>query len=110
MSAPGGRGALRIADRVYARIAARAAREALTDAWHGRTARGGPPKVSVTGPTTPGAPVTVRVSVDLPFPADLTTLARAVRDRITTDTRTLTGTRVSEVTVIIERLLPEPTR
>ncbi|MER7705632.1 hypothetical protein ABTX81_22420 [Kitasatospora sp. NPDC097605] len=105
---PGGRGRLRIADRVYARIAARAAREALADAWQGRTARGGPPKVSVTGPASPGAPITVRVSVDLPFPADLTALARAVRDRVTTDTRTLTGTRVSAVVVVIEHLIPEP--
>ncbi|MFF7458384.1 hypothetical protein [Kitasatospora sp. NPDC008115] len=107
---PGDRGRLRIADRVYARIAARAAREALADAWHGRTARGGPPKVSVGGPAHPGAPITVRVSVDLPFPSDLATLGRAVRDRITTDTRTLTGTRVAEVVVVIEHLLPEPAR
>ncbi|WP_380280298.1 hypothetical protein [Kitasatospora purpeofusca] len=107
---PGARGRLRMADRVYARIAARAARDALADAWRDRTARGGPPKVSVTGPATPGAPVTVRVSVDLPFPADLAALARAVRDRVTRDTRALTGTRVAEVVVVIEHLLPETSR
>ncbi|MFF8774610.1 hypothetical protein [Kitasatospora sp. NPDC015120] len=107
---PGARGRLRLADRVYARIAARAAREALADAWHGRSARGGPPKVSVTGPASPGAPVTVRVSVDLPFPADLAALARAVRDRVTTDTRMLTGSRVSEVVVMVEHLVPETAR
>ncbi|MFB7473869.1 hypothetical protein [Kitasatospora sp. NPDC056184] len=107
---PGARGRLRIADRVYARIAARAAREALADAWHDRTARGGPPKVSVTGPATPSAPVTVRVSVDLPFPADLAALARTVRDRVTRDTRALTGTRVAEVVVVIEHLVPETPR
>ncbi|MFC5665653.1 hypothetical protein ACFP3U_22065 [Kitasatospora misakiensis] len=104
---PGARGRLRIADRVYARIAARAAREALTEAWQGRTGRGGPPKVSVSGPAAPSAPVTVRVALDLPFPADLTALARAVRDRITADVRALTGTRVAEVVVVIEHLVPE---
>ncbi|MDY0814219.1 hypothetical protein [Kitasatospora purpeofusca] len=104
---PGTRGRLRIADRVYARIAARAAREALADAWRGRTARGGPPTVSVTGPSAPSAPVTVRVAVDLPFPADLTALARAVRDRISADVRALTATRVAEVVVVVEHLVPE---
>ncbi|MER5354372.1 hypothetical protein ABT093_29090 [Kitasatospora sp. NPDC002551] len=107
---PGARGRLRIADRVYARIAARAAREALADAWHGRSARGGPPRVTVTGPATPSAPVTVRVSVDLPFPADLAALARTVRDRVTADTRTLTGTRVAEVVVVVEHLVPDGAR
>ncbi|SDT46564.1 Uncharacterized conserved protein YloU, alkaline shock protein (Asp23) family [Streptomyces sp. TLI_053] len=104
---PGTRGRLRIADRVYARIAARAAREALADAWQGRSARGGPPTVSVDRASTPGAPVTVRVAVDLPFPADLTALARAVRDRIGADVRALTATRVAEVVVVVEHLVPE---
>ncbi|MFB7381745.1 hypothetical protein ACFC26_42895 [Kitasatospora purpeofusca] len=104
---PGTRGRLRIADRVYARIAARAAREALAEAWEGRTARGGPPAVSVNTPSAPGGPVTVRVAVDLPFPADLTALARAVRDRIVADVRTLTATRVAEVVVVVEHLVPE---
>ncbi|MFJ8434381.1 hypothetical protein ACIQ9P_24055 [Kitasatospora sp. NPDC094019] len=104
---PGARGRLRIADRVYARIAARAAREALAEAWQGRTARGEPPRVSVTGPSAPSAPVTVRVAVDLPFPADLTALARAVRDRIGVDVRALTATRVAEVVVVVEHLVPE---
>ncbi|MFD7413245.1 hypothetical protein [Kitasatospora purpeofusca] len=104
---PGTRGRLRIADRVYARIAARAAREALDGAWQGRTARGAPPTVSVNTPSAPGAPVTVRVAVDLPFPADLTALARAVKDRIGADVRALTATRVAEVVVVVEHLVPE---
>ncbi|MEV6972675.1 hypothetical protein [Kitasatospora sp. NPDC093806] len=104
---PGARGRLRIADRVYARIAARAAREALAEAWLGRAERGGPPTVSVTAPSGPNAPVTVRVAVDLPFPADLAALARAVRDRIVTQVGGLTGTRVAEVVVVVERLVTE---
>ncbi|MFJ3790903.1 hypothetical protein [Kitasatospora sp. NPDC090091] len=99
---PGARGRLRIADRVYARIAARAARDALADAWRGRAQRGGPPKVSVSAP---GSTVSVRVSVDLPFPADLAALARTVRERITAQVGALTGTRVTEVVVVVERLV-----
>ncbi|MEU1504472.1 hypothetical protein [Kitasatospora sp. NPDC005748] len=99
---PGVRGRLRVADRVYARIAARAAREALDDAWRGRTERGAPPKVSVA---VPGSTVTVRVSVELPFPADLAALARAVRERIAAQVGGLTGTRVGEVVVVVERLV-----
>ncbi|MQS14617.1 Asp23/Gls24 family envelope stress response protein [Streptomyces kaniharaensis] len=96
------RGRLRLADRVYARIAARAAREALAGAWIGRTARGKPPTVSVA---VPGSTVTVRVAVELPFPADVAGLARAVRDRVVTQVNGLTGTRVSEVVVVVERLV-----
>ncbi|MEV7779812.1 hypothetical protein [Kitasatospora sp. NPDC088351] len=99
---PGARGRLRVADRVYARIAARAAREALTEAWHGRAERGRPPRVSVS---TPGSTVTVRVAVELPFPADLAALARAVRERIAAQVGGLTGTRVAGVVVVVERLV-----
>ncbi|MEV7354919.1 Asp23/Gls24 family envelope stress response protein [Kitasatospora sp. NPDC088264] len=99
---PAARGRLRIADRVYARIAARAAREALADAWTGRTAKGAPPTVSVA---VPGSTVTVRVAVALPFPADLAALARAVRERVAAQVAGFTGTRVSEVVVVVERLV-----
>lgn len=96
-------GRLRIADRVYARIAARAAREALAEVWQGRAEQGSPPVVSVS---VPGSTVTVRVAVELPFPADLAALARAVRDRIATQVLGLTGTRVGEVVVVVEKLVP----
>ncbi|MEU6233377.1 hypothetical protein [Kitasatospora sp. NPDC047058] len=100
---PGARGRLRLADRVYARIADRAARDVLAQAWHGRAERGGPPKVSVS---VPGSTVTVRVAVDLPFPADLAALARALRERIAAQVSGLTGTRVGEVVVVVEKLVP----
>ncbi|MEU9076206.1 Asp23/Gls24 family envelope stress response protein [Kitasatospora sp. NPDC048538] len=99
---PAVRGRLRIADRVYARIAARAAREALADVWTGRSAEGAPPSVTVA---TPGSTVTVRVAVELPFPADLAALARAVRERVAAQVAGFTGTRVSEVVVVVERLV-----
>ncbi len=102
-AADGRRGSLRTADRVFAKIAARAAREALDGAWAGRTVQGAPPKVSVS---VPGRTATVRVGVELPFPADLAALARTVRDRVAEQVAALTGTRVAEVTVVVERLLP----
>ncbi|MFD0349652.1 hypothetical protein ACFQ0M_33760 [Kitasatospora aburaviensis] len=43
--------------------------------------------------------------MDLPFPADLAALARTVRERITAQVGALTGTRVTEVVVVVERLV-----
>ncbi|MFC9329933.1 hypothetical protein [Kitasatospora sp. NPDC057015] len=100
------RGSLRIADRVFVKTAARAAREALDGAWVGRPGRGAPPKVSVA---VSGRTATVRVGVELPFPAALAVLAGAVRDRVVEQVTALTGTRVAEVTVVIERLVPATT-
>ncbi|MGW2251231.1 hypothetical protein ACWCXH_13615 [Kitasatospora sp. NPDC001660] len=96
------RGRIRIADRAYARIAARAAGEALAGVWTGRSVKGAPPTVSVS---VPGSTVRVRVEVELPFPSDLAALARAVRDRVGAQVNGLTGTRVSEVVVVVERLV-----
>ncbi len=101
-SVPGRRGRLRVADRVYARIAARAVREVLTEAWPAGRAKGAPPHVSVT---VPGSTVTVRVAVELPFPSDIAALAGAVRTRIAERVVGLTGTRVSEVVVVVEKLV-----
>ncbi|MFJ8625382.1 hypothetical protein ACIRD3_21395 [Kitasatospora sp. NPDC093550] len=93
---------MRVADRVYARIAARAAREALAGAWPAGRVKGAPPRVSVT---VPGSTVRVRVELDLPFPADVGALARAVRDSIAARVVGLTGTRVSDVVVVVEKLV-----
>ncbi|WP_030242125.1 hypothetical protein [Streptomyces sp. NRRL S-350] len=101
--APGRRGRLRVADRVYARIAARAAREAIVEAWPAGRAKGAPPHVSVA---VPGSTVTVRVAVELPFPSDVAATARAVRDRIAAQVVGLTGTKVSGVVVVVEKLVP----
>lgn len=102
---PGARGRLRIADRVHAAIAARAAQEALAAAWPVRSGPDAPPRASVS---TPGTTVAVRISVELPFPADLAALAGAVRERVVDRLTTLTGTRVTEVTVVVDRLVPVP--
>ncbi|MEU3573135.1 hypothetical protein AB0E96_32625 [Kitasatospora sp. NPDC036755] len=101
-TAPGRRGRLRVGDRVYARIAARAAREVLAGAWPAGRAKGAPPHVSVT---VPGSTVTVRVALELPFPSDVAALAGAVRQRIAERVAGLTGTRVSDVVVVVEKLV-----
>ncbi|MEV7188631.1 hypothetical protein [Kitasatospora sp. NPDC093102] len=87
---------------MYARIAARATREVLSEAWPAGRAKGAPPHVSVT---VPGSTVKVRVALELPFPADIAALAGAVRQRIRERVAGLTGVRVSEVVVVVEKLV-----
>ncbi|MFG3228951.1 hypothetical protein ACGF07_29795 [Kitasatospora sp. NPDC048194] len=99
---PARRGRLRVADRVYARIADQAVREVLAGVWAGRSTTGAPPRVSVA---VPGSTVTVRVTVELPFPADLAGLAAALRERVGDRVAALTGSRVSDVVVVVEKLV-----
>ncbi|MEU8518349.1 Asp23/Gls24 family envelope stress response protein [Streptomyces sp. NBC_01216] len=92
-----GRGATTIADRVVAKIAARAAREAL---------------VSLPGEASaPHASVVVHrdtarvsVSLELGYPADLSRQCGAVRSRVRRRVEELAGLEVPEVTVHVERL------
>ncbi|MFE5618513.1 hypothetical protein [Streptomyces sp. NPDC056470] len=94
---PAGRGATTIADRVVAKIAARAAREAI-----GVLPRGG---------SAPHASVVVRrdavrvsVSLELGYPSDLARQCLEVRSRVTRRVRELAGMEVPEVAVHVERL------
>ncbi|WP_371581216.1 hypothetical protein [Streptomyces sp. NBC_01314] len=93
----GERGATRIADRVVAKIAAQAAREALV----------APPRDSAP----PSATVVVlretarvRVSLGLPYPSDIGGQCAAVRRHVAERVGTLAGMHVSEVAVQVERL------
>ncbi|MER7760068.1 hypothetical protein [Streptomyces sp. NPDC097619] len=95
------RGATRIADRVVARIAAQAAREAV----------GTPP----AGGAAPHATVTVhhdiarvRISLELDYPTDLGARCAAVRSRVTGRVEELAGMAVPEVDIEVERLHPAP--
>ncbi|MCM2391544.1 Asp23/Gls24 family envelope stress response protein [Streptomyces albipurpureus] len=95
--APGERGATVIADRVVAKIAAQAAREALN----------GVPK----GANAPHATVTVRhdaarvrISLELDYPSDIGRQCGAVRRTVTERVETLAGMEVPEVAVLVERL------
>ncbi|MFW6689635.1 hypothetical protein [Streptomyces sp. MAR4 CNX-425] len=92
----GERGATRVEDRVIAKIASQAAREALlgapgTDAAHAA--------VVVRGDTA-----RVRVGVHLGFPSDLGGQCRAVCRAVTERVEALVGLEVPEVAVEVERL------
>ncbi|MER5534284.1 Asp23/Gls24 family envelope stress response protein [Streptomyces mirabilis] len=91
------RGATRIADRVVAKIAAQAAREALDP----------PPPDAVP----PHATVVVhhqsarvRVHLELGYPSDIGAHCNAVRRHVAERVDALTGMEVPEVTVHVERL------
>jgi uncharacterized alkaline shock family protein YloU len=93
------RGATRIADRVVAKIAAQAAREALDRL---------PPQAA-----SPHATVVVhhetahvRVSLELDYPCDIGGRCRAVRRRVAERVGALAGMEVHEVAVQVERLHP----
>ncbi|MEU0384053.1 hypothetical protein [Streptomyces chartreusis] len=94
---PGERGATRIADRVVAKIASQAAREALGPL---------PPDAA-----RPSATVVVhhriahvRVHVELDYPCDVGARCRQVRRRVVERVGDLVGMQVPEVVVQVERL------
>ncbi|MFJ2114773.1 MULTISPECIES: hypothetical protein [unclassified Streptomyces] len=91
------RGATTIADRVVAKIAARAAREALDGVPEG----GSPPHATVT---VHHDSARVRVGVELDYPSDIGTQCGAVRRQVVHRVRTLAGMEVPEVVVQVERL------
>ncbi|QNP62661.1 Asp23/Gls24 family envelope stress response protein [Streptomyces genisteinicus] len=97
------RGSTTVADRVVAKIAAQAAREAL----------GGVPPDSAA----PHAMVAVhhdtahvRVTLELDYPSDIGARCAAVRRRVTERVTTLAGMEVPEVAVQVERLHSVHTR
>jgi uncharacterized alkaline shock family protein YloU len=96
------RGALRIADRVIAKIAAQAAGEALTSA---------PGAELVPGDARPHATVSVRkdtarlrLTLELGYPTDIGSVCGAVRRHVTGRVEAMTGLAVPEVAVEVERL------
>ncbi|WP_411103030.1 Asp23/Gls24 family envelope stress response protein [Streptomyces sp. cmx-4-9] len=97
------RGATVIPDKVVARIAVRAAREAMAGLADSAAGRSAAPRVSVT--TGDGA-ARLGLSIDLPYPSDLTGSALHVQEYVGARVSELTGMRVSEVTLVIEHLLP----
>nr|WP_320780815.1 Asp23/Gls24 family envelope stress response protein [Streptomyces sp. CRN 30] len=95
----GERGATRIADRVVAKVAAQAAREAVGQ-LPPDAAR---PHASVV--VHHGA-ARVRVHLELDYPCDVGARCGRVRHRVAERVSTLTGMKVPEVTVRVERLHP----
>ncbi|MFF7216433.1 Asp23/Gls24 family envelope stress response protein [Streptomyces sp. NPDC008238] len=100
--APAERGSLRLADRVLAKIASQAAREALADA-PGReyVPRGARPQAGVS---VHREQVYVRLSVELGYPVDIAAVCRSVSRHVTSRVQELTGVAVLGVTVEVERL------
>lgn len=99
------RGATVIPEKVVARIAARAAREALathtdTSAAHAELAA---PHASVT---VGSGTARLGLTMDLPYPIDLARASRHVQHYVGERVARLTGMRVTEVTLAIERLVP----
>ncbi|MEU4169523.1 Asp23/Gls24 family envelope stress response protein [Streptomyces sp. NPDC026665] len=107
---PPERGATRIADRVVAKIASRAAREALPPL----PADAVPPHATVvvrrqasgSGGTdgTPTHSARVRVSLELGYPADIGAQCGEVRRHVAERVEALAGMEVPEVAVQVERL------
>jgi uncharacterized alkaline shock family protein YloU len=105
--APGERGATRIADRVVAKIASQAAREASgplpPDA--------APPHATVV---VRHEAARVRVHIELGYPGDIGGRCARVRRQVVDRVRALAGMHVPEVVVLVERLhltaAPEATR
>jgi uncharacterized alkaline shock family protein YloU len=103
------RGATRIADRVVAKIASRAAREALPPLPSDAV----PPHATVVvrrqsagggADGTPTHSAQVRVSLELGYPTDIGAQCGEVRRHVTERVRALAGMEVPEVAVQVERL------
>ncbi|WP_372442627.1 hypothetical protein [Streptomyces pactum] len=99
---PAERGSTRIADRVVAKIASQAAREALPAVP--RMPR--PNAVVAVRDRT----VRVRVAVELPYPSDIGARCGAVRNRVGQRVTELVAMEVPEVAVTVERLHPPHAR
>ncbi|MFI6283863.1 hypothetical protein ACIBCM_03725 [Streptomyces sp. NPDC051018] len=95
--AAGERGATVIADRVVAKIAAQAAREALERVPPGGSA----PHATVV---VHHDSARVRISLELDYPSDIGRQCGAVRHRVTERVGALAGMDVPEVSVFVERL------
>ncbi|WP_448317934.1 Asp23/Gls24 family envelope stress response protein [Streptomyces sp. CO7] len=99
-SVPAGeRGETRLADRVVARIAAQSAREALEFL----PADAVPPYATVRLHQDAGT-ARVDLGLELAYPSDIAGQCRAVRRRVTERVAALTGLKVLEVAVHVERL------
>ncbi|MEZ3180583.1 hypothetical protein KYY02_18380 [Streptomyces pimonensis] len=95
--APGERGATRITDRVVAKIASQAAREAVGPLPPGAA----PPHATVV---THHEAARVRVRVELGYPGDIGGRCARVRRQVVDRVRALAGMHVPEVVVMVERL------
>jgi uncharacterized alkaline shock family protein YloU len=96
---PGERGATRIADRVVAKVAGQAAREALGELPEDAS----PPHASVV---VRHGSARIRVHLELAYPCDIGARCGRVRRRVVERVSALVGMEVPEVAVQVERLHP----
>jgi uncharacterized alkaline shock family protein YloU len=102
----------RISERVVAKLAAQAAREALradTAADPVPRRRGSGPRATAVGRRPPavdgtGGLASVRVAVELAYPSDIGAQCGAVRRHVALRVQQLAGMETSEVAVAVERL------
>ncbi|MEW9520143.1 hypothetical protein [Streptomyces tubercidicus] len=101
----GERGATRIADRVVAKIAARAAREALRgESPRARTDAHATVTVHQRDDRQHFGEARVRIAVELGYPSDIGGQCRVVRRHVTERVTELANMTVPEVAVEVERL------
>ncbi|MFI6770140.1 hypothetical protein [Streptomyces sp. NPDC050355] len=101
----GERGATSIADRVVAKIAAQAAREALrAESPHGRTDAHATVTVHRREDREHLGEARVRIAVELGYPSDIGAQCRLVRRHVTERVTALASMAVPEVAVEVERL------
>ncbi|MHA6763538.1 Asp23/Gls24 family envelope stress response protein [Streptacidiphilus sp. PAMC 29251] len=102
LPAPADRGSTRLADRVLARIASRAATEVL--AQHAADSqRLETPRASASQGRRG---VSIRVGLDLPYPADIAAVSREVHRQIVRRVADLAGAESPRITLVVERLVP----
>ncbi|MGP3946812.1 Asp23/Gls24 family envelope stress response protein [Streptomyces sp. 6N106] len=104
LPSPARRGATLIPDTVVARIAVRAAHEALT-----RQGGEPPPRLGLGTPRTTttvhGGSVRLGVSLELPYPVDIARAGGEIRHYIAERVSHLTGLRIDGITVSVQRLV-----
>lgn len=105
LPAPAERGATVIPDKVVARIAARAAQEALTRQTGGPLSRRqlGAPRSRATAHD---GRARLGLLLDLPYPVDIIGASQQVRDYVAERVTRLTGIHVTEVTLTVRHLVP----
>ncbi|MFD3323639.1 hypothetical protein [Streptomyces sp. NPDC058701] len=104
---PADRGATRIADRVVAKIAAQAAREALATRPGRPAAPGAAPHATVT---VHHDIARVRISLELDYPSDLAAQCAAVRSQVARRVEECASMSVPEVDIDVEHLHSAHTR
>ncbi|MEW5353572.1 Asp23/Gls24 family envelope stress response protein [Streptomyces sp. 16-176A] len=104
MPPPAERGATVIPDRVVARIAARAAREAQSRRAALPPDGGGAAAPSATATTRTGS-VRLHLALDLPYPTDIPRVCERMQHDIAERVARLTGLDVREVTLTVRRLV-----